>query len=204
MLDRNRMIERSIWALWYLMFGAAAFWLLAGSIAYWVKLEWLPKDASGWVQAVGSVLAIFVAVIVPAMMKKDESRRRKITEIESVVGAYHQFRNLIQETQELLGSPIGSRRTNGAYGWAREFVYDRSLDVIERLNVLSLKSSDVLFLKHVYDVRMLVMEFIKLIFPDDVSGMTDRKRAVDDLSEIKSHVSDLIASETLYLEKLKS
>lgn len=203
MLDRNRMIERSIWALWYLMFGAAAFWLLAGSIAYWVKLEWLPKDASDWVQAVGSVVAIFVAVIVPAVMKNDESRRRKITEIENVVSAYHQFRNLIQETQELLGSPIGSRN-NGAYGWAREFVYDRCLDVIERLNILSLKSSDELFLKHVYDVRMLVMEFIKLIFPDNVSGLTDRRKAVDDLSEIKSHVSDLITSETLYLEKLKS
>jgi hypothetical protein len=185
------------------MFGTAAFWLLAGSIAYWVKLEWLPKDASGWVQAVGSVLAIFVAVIVPAVMKKDERRQRKITEVEGVVGAYHQFRNLIQETQKLLGSPVGSRN-NGSYGWAREFVYDRSLDVIERLNILSLKSSDVMFLKHVYDVRMLVMEFIKLIFPDDVSGMIDRKRAVDDLSEIKSHVSELIASETLYLEKLKS
>jgi len=203
MLDRNRMIQRSIWALWYLMFGTAAFWLLVGSIAYWVRLEWLPKDASGWVQAVGSVLAIFVAVIVPAVMKKDERRQREITEVEGVVGAYHQFRNLIQETQKLLGSPVGSRK-NGSYGWAREFVYDRSLDVIERLNILSLKSSDVMFLKHVYDVRMLVMEFIKLIFPDDVSGMIDRKRAVDDLSEIQSHVSELIASETLYLEKLKS
>ena len=203
MFDKNRMIERSLWALWYLMFGAAAFWLLAGSIAYWVKLKWLPKDASGWVQAVGSVLAIFVAVIVPAVMKRDESRRRKITEVESVIAAYYQFRNLIQETQELLGSPIGSRR-NGAYGWAREFVYDRCLDVIERLNILSLKSSDVLFLKHVYDVRMLVLEFIKLIFPDDVSGPANRQKAVNALSDIKSHVSDLIATESLYLETLKS
>lgn len=204
MLDLKQMIERSLWAMWYLMFGAAGFWLLAGSVGYWVKHGWLPKDTSGWVQAVGSILAIFVAVIVPAIMKRHETRRRQISEIEAELGAYYQFRNLIQETQDLLWQPIGSRQGGSGYGWNREFVYDRCLNVIERLNILSLKSSKVLFLKHIYDVRMHVMDFIKLIVPDDVSGKADRDRIVEALTEIKSHVSKLIASQTLYLEALDS
>jgi hypothetical protein len=202
MLDLKRMVERSLWAMWYLMFGAAAFWLLAGSVGYWVKYGWLPKDTSGWVQAVGSMLAIVVAVIVPAIMKRHETRRRQISEIEAELGAYYQFRNLVQETQDLLSQPVGSR--NGGYGWSREFVYDRCLNVIDRLNILSLKSFNVLFLKHIYDVRMHVMEFIKLIVPDDVSGPNDRAELVNALTEIKSHVSKMIANQTLYLDALDS
>lgn len=195
------MSDLTLWALWYLLFGSAIVWLLAGAVGYWVKFGWLPKDASDWVQAIGSVVAIFVAVIVPARMKAHETQRRHIESIEDVVAAFYQFRHLISEAEVVLGSPIGSQN-NGSYGWAREFVYDRCLDIIERLNTLSLKSSNVLFLKLVYDARMEVMEFVKLIYPDNISGPNDRVNIVNALSQLKSEVQGLIASETLYLESL--
>ncbi|MNY08362.1 hypothetical protein D3C86_1412120 [compost metagenome] len=101
----------------------------------------------------------------------------------------------------MLGSPIGGQN-NGTYGWARDFVYGRCLDIIDRLNTLSLKSSNVVFLKLVYDARMEVMGFVKLIYPDNIAGPTDRVKTVNALSQLKSDVQGLITSETLYLESL--
>ncbi|MGN0924700.1 hypothetical protein [Ectopseudomonas mendocina] len=60
----QKMKEWSLWALWWLLIGGATLWLLVGSVAYWVLRGWLPPDASGWVQAIGSVLAIAVAIVV--------------------------------------------------------------------------------------------------------------------------------------------
>lgn len=57
----QKMKEWSIWALWWLLFGGAGLWLLVGSVAYWVKHDWLPNDTAVWVQALGSVLTILVA-----------------------------------------------------------------------------------------------------------------------------------------------
>jgi hypothetical protein len=195
------MNDLTLWGLWCLIFGSAVIWLLVGAVGYWVKLGWLPKDASDWVQAIGSVIAIFVAVIVPARMKAHETQRRHIESIEGVVATFYQFRHLISEAEVVLGSPVGNQN-NGSNGWAREFVYDRCLDIIERLNTLSLKSSNVIFLKLLYDARMEVMGFVNLIYPDNISGPSDRVKIINALSQLKSDVQGLITSETLYLESL--
>src|SRR5690606_15302673 len=62
----------SLWAFWWLLIGGAALWLLVGSVAYWVKHGWLPADAAGWVQAIGSIAAIAVAVCVPIYLRLHE------------------------------------------------------------------------------------------------------------------------------------
>lgn len=68
----EKMVERTLLALWFLFMGIAALWLLVGSVAYWVKHGWLPPDAAGWVQAIGAVLAIAIAVAVPIYQKFHE------------------------------------------------------------------------------------------------------------------------------------
>jgi len=60
----NRLVERTLWALWLLIFGGAGLWVVVGSIGYFSKTGWLPNDAAAWVQAVGSVAAIFVAAFI--------------------------------------------------------------------------------------------------------------------------------------------
>ncbi|MBV7489818.1 hypothetical protein [Pseudomonas sp. PDM30] len=68
----EKMVERTLWVLWFLLMGGAVLWLLVGSVAYWVKHGWLPPDAAGWVQAIGAVLAIAIAVAVPMYQKFHE------------------------------------------------------------------------------------------------------------------------------------
>lgn len=61
----EKMVERTLWAVWGLLSCGAVLWLLVGSVAYWVKHGWLPADTSGWVQALGSILAIVGAALFP-------------------------------------------------------------------------------------------------------------------------------------------
>ncbi|KJZ59512.1 hypothetical protein [Pseudomonas fluorescens] len=79
----EQMIVRTLWALWSLFFGGAILWLLVGSVAYWVKHGWLPPDASGWVQGLGSILAIAIAIAIPWNQKRHEALI-KAEEIKSV------------------------------------------------------------------------------------------------------------------------
>jgi len=60
------MIEWSIWALWWLIVGSAIVWVIVGSAGYWVRLGWVPEAAAAWAQALGTLLAIVVAISVPA------------------------------------------------------------------------------------------------------------------------------------------
>ncbi|MBG7399671.1 hypothetical protein ACPTJ8_05435 [Pseudomonas aeruginosa] len=61
----STLVERTIWAIWWLFFVSASLWLLVGSTAYWVKNGYLPADTAGWAQALGGFLAIAVAIGVP-------------------------------------------------------------------------------------------------------------------------------------------
>lgn len=63
-MEWNRFIERTLWALWWLLVGGAGLWVVAGSIGYFSKLDWLPNESAGWAQALGSVAALFVAIFI--------------------------------------------------------------------------------------------------------------------------------------------
>lgn len=52
--------------IWALIFLSSSSWVLVGSVAYWVKNGWLPPDSAGWAQAIGGLLAVIVAISVPA------------------------------------------------------------------------------------------------------------------------------------------
>lgn len=68
----------SIWALWWVLIVGATGWLLVGSVAYFVKHQWLPADTAGWVQAFGSVAAILASIwIANAKDRRDEKAVRE-------------------------------------------------------------------------------------------------------------------------------
>jgi len=58
----KKLIEPTVWAIWWLIVGGAGLWVIVGSIGFFVKEGWLPNDTSGWVQAIGSIGAILVAI----------------------------------------------------------------------------------------------------------------------------------------------
>lgn len=76
----RKMKEWSLWALWCLLISGAVLWLFVGSVAYWVKQGWLPDDAAGWTQAIGAILAVVVAITVPALQKRYEMKLTALAE----------------------------------------------------------------------------------------------------------------------------
>lgn len=74
----QKMKERSLWALWWLLVAGAGLWVLVGSVSYWVINGWLPTDSAGWVQALGTLVGVAVAIAVPYWQRlKDDQRRRE-------------------------------------------------------------------------------------------------------------------------------
>ncbi len=83
-----------IW-LWMILFLSSFSWVLVGSVGYWVEHKWLPADSAGWAQAVGVILGIFVAILVPAIQgwqrisdrKSDDllARRHSIKAVRSLL-----------------------------------------------------------------------------------------------------------------------
>jgi hypothetical protein len=85
---KERMIEQTLVAIWWLLFGGAAMWLLVGSVAYWVKKGWLPPDVSGWAQAIGAIIAVVAAWgISERGHKKSERAKRQLEQAEKVKNA---------------------------------------------------------------------------------------------------------------------
>ncbi|MEG7359653.1 hypothetical protein [Pseudomonas citronellolis] len=97
-----KMVERTLWALWWLLLVGASFWLLVGSVSYWVKHHYLPADASGWVQAIGAILAILVAVLIPLYQLIHEHSARVEMERTSEVARSEQLLVLCREAVEIV------------------------------------------------------------------------------------------------------
>lgn len=62
--------------LWTLIALGSTLWLLVGSVAYWVRNEWLPADSAGWAQAIGAFVAIVVAIALPYLQSRQQRNDR--------------------------------------------------------------------------------------------------------------------------------
>jgi hypothetical protein len=117
---KELMINRSLVALWVALGVGAGLWLLVGSVAYWVRHGWLPPDTAGWVQALGGLLAVAVAVAVPAWQKRHEIQLAAIDERKRRIDSVNAVLSL---TQDLIGHhevAIHRMRGIGRYGEALE------------------------------------------------------------------------------------
>jgi hypothetical protein len=76
-MKRDKMIEATIWAIWWLVVGGASLWVIVGSIGYFNKSGWLPSEAAGWAQAIGAGVAIVVASFIPMWHAKVATREKQ-------------------------------------------------------------------------------------------------------------------------------
>ena len=73
-----RLISREIgvytvWWVWLLLLGISTLWLMIGVFIHFGVLD---KDSPGWVQAIGSIAAIFVAVLVAHRQGEQQTLER--------------------------------------------------------------------------------------------------------------------------------
>lgn len=102
----ENMVEHTLWAVWALLFGGAALWLLVGSVAYWVKHGWLPADTSGWVQALGSILAIAGAALFPYWHSRVKERGETARTEDLLLSVANHLRNELDLTNQVLSGRL--------------------------------------------------------------------------------------------------
>lgn len=64
----------TVWWVWLLMLGISTLWLLVGVFVHFGVLD---NDSPGWVQAVGSIAAIFVAVLIAHRQGEHQALERR-------------------------------------------------------------------------------------------------------------------------------
>ncbi|MCK9801423.1 hypothetical protein M1B34_28080 [Pseudomonas sp. MAFF 302030] len=94
----NRLVERTVWALWLLIFGGAALWVFVGSIGYFTKTGWLPKDVAAWVQAVGAIASIWAAFLIGNRQIREQNRIRREEQRARLLAFYSVVRNAAQNS----------------------------------------------------------------------------------------------------------
>lgn len=183
----RKMKAWSLWALWWFLIGIAVSWLLVGSVAYWVKHGWLPPDASGWVQALGAILAVAVAVALPAWQRSGDERLRQKQQREREITTYLQLNHLVVEVRALLVE-------KSSYLPDHELTARCLEDILGRLNVLTASSYDRLLLKLSLDLRIVVHGFLRLVSPIDKLERHHRRNLLQETVGILVAIHDYTAS----------
>ncbi|WP_074968313.1 hypothetical protein [Metapseudomonas otitidis] len=111
---KRKLIESSIWALWLCVLCIPLMWLVIGTAAYWVREKFAPTEASGWAQAFGGLLAVIVAIAVPAwqayqarLLREREERESKVNDVNAVYSLVSHFQALLRRINAVACSDTG-------------------------------------------------------------------------------------------------
>ena len=159
----KKMVELTLWAIWLVLFGGAVLWLLVGSVAYWVLHGWLPEAAAGWVQAIGSVLALMAAVGVPAWQRYNADRDKKGADSQQRKASYLQVMHLITETEQFLNEELIRIRPMYPGDERNEKLIH---DLISRLNIVLSKSDDAVLLQASLEYRAVLRRMLEQLTRD--------------------------------------
>ncbi|WP_156342063.1 hypothetical protein [Pseudomonas sp. NBRC 111133] len=129
----SKLIEPTVWAMWAVVVGGACLWVIVGSIGYFVKENWLPTDTSGWVQAIGAIVAIGIAIWVPYRQRRQEANERASAKAELEVSRTEQLNSLNKEL-EMLVSDLPYEWAGADYNLTNEMSRKLFEDLIDRLN----------------------------------------------------------------------
>ncbi|WP_191630364.1 hypothetical protein [Pseudomonas fluorescens] len=129
----EQMVVRTLWAVWWFLIGGAGLWLLVGAVSYWVKNGMLPPDAAGWVQAVGSVLGIAIAIAVPWNQKRHEMAVRADERRALEVAQSEQLLCLCTEVRKVVQLQRPQRRSVYDSLYAQEYCKGIYTDLLSRL-----------------------------------------------------------------------
>ena len=193
---RQKMVERSLWALWWFFLGGAGVWLLVGSVAYWVKRGWLPPDASGWAQAIGSLAAVAVAIALPLRMRFVEIKRQASERRSAEMGLYFQLSKIIDMAKSFTVE-LKDSREGALYHAISMLVFGLLEDVQEQLSVLHAAGSDRLLMKLIVSTKIAIAKFCVCIIPDDISSSTDLNTLLGSLNAIQDDLNGYISREEL-------
>lgn len=117
-MQLNKFVEMTLWAIWWLVVGSAGVWVLVVSISYFDKFGWISDNVAIWIQAIGSVVAIFAAICIAGAsgiraqreeQKKLQVMKLAITNIAGLAGASIQTlkKNLPGQEKWKEGFPSG-------------------------------------------------------------------------------------------------
>lgn len=165
----QKMIEWSLWALWGLLLGGAVLWLLVGSVAYWVRWGWLPADTSGWVQALGTLGAIAVAVAVPIYQRAQDRKERERARLE-------QLSALCSEALEVV-SDLDSEAAFADYDMNNSLRRTVLSDLLQRINEAQLGELNAERMKIGVRLRFMIYDWLKYFAFDkevDLGRLHDR------------------------------
>lgn len=171
-----QMMERSLWALWWLLLLSASFWVMVGSVSYWLRHDYLPKDASGWVQAVGAIVAIAVAVLIPLYQRAHEQSVRAQEKADLEVARSEQLLSLCTEAAGLIGG-FDSEAVYADYGVTNSMRRSALLDLLARLNTAQLAELDAERLRIGVALRFKLFDWLQYFGSDedvDVGRLHDR------------------------------
>ncbi|WP_445672656.1 hypothetical protein [Pseudomonas inefficax] len=129
----NKLIEPTVWAMWAIVVGGAFLWVVVGSIGYFVKESWLPNDTSGWVQAIGAIVAIGIAIWVPYNQRRQEAQERSDAKSELEVSRTDQLLSLANELEMIVGG-LPHEWVGADYNLTNQMSRKLFEDMIERLN----------------------------------------------------------------------
>lgn len=100
----QKMMEWTLWAIWWLVIGSAVIWVIVGSAGYWVRVGWVPDAAASWAQALGSILAVVVALAVPIHLWFRERADKYDEKVEQDQARSEQLIALCTEGSRVIGS----------------------------------------------------------------------------------------------------
>lgn len=177
--------------------GYGKYWPLFIVMAYpLVHLPWSSPGAASWVQAIGSLIAIGVAIAVPWRLRLEELKRQAEAQRRAEMGQYFQLSKIIGLINRY-SSELKDSRGSGLYGPNRLLLYGLFQEVQSQLSMLHAASHDRLLMKLVGDTKVALAAFTVRITPDDISGSSDLGRLVDKLSQIQTDADAYMAKEEL-------
>lgn len=157
----------SVWVVW----GFLAVGVLGWSLLVVLKYFDIQDDASGWVQAIGSIGAILAAGAVPAWQRRIEAKRKEADQLQQQIADCFQLRRLIQEMKHLLNKGVNSENV---FGSNAPLVEIGVRDILQRLSSVEIGRYDKVLLKSTYDVRLIALDFLGMISPRDMCGLDRR------------------------------
>lgn len=132
----EQMVVRTLWAVWWLMIGGAGLWLLVGAVSYWVRNGMLPPDAAGWVQAVGSIFGIAIAIAIPWSQKRHEMAIRTDEKNALEVAQSEQLLCFCTEVRKVVLLQQPEARTKYENYYAQEYCKGIYIGLLARLTDL--------------------------------------------------------------------
>ena len=144
------------WGGWFFLFAMGLLALVAASTLLWAVWpeKWRGEGAAAWVQAIGSILAILVAIWVPARQSQKAMEARRLDQLQANIALARRLNILAYDfTFIMLDMGVKVRGT-----WIFELNVLAVTDMLDRLRDLERAEADDFRAGLAFDLRRLVRD----------------------------------------------